>query len=65
MKRVEKDIIDADVRIGTSEAQKGLRELAVGTKELTDENKVLLLAMKKLEAQGKKNSEECLQYFLF
>lgn len=55
---IKKDIIGAEVQIGTNQAQQGLTELSKETAKYNSENERLRLIMKKLEVQGKKNSKE-------
>lgn len=55
---LKKDIIGAEVQIGTNQAQAELAQLGKETAQYTNENERLRLIMKKLELQGKKNSDE-------
>jgi hypothetical protein len=55
---LKKDIIEADVVIGSNEAQASLAKLQNSTSKLTDENKRFRQEQAKLVAQGKKNSKE-------
>lgn len=58
MPQLKKDIIGADVQIGTNLAQANLAKLTKDTARYRDENQRLQLLMKKLEVQGKKNGKE-------
>ena len=55
---LKKDIIGAEVQIGTNQAQAELVKLSKETAQYRNENERLLLLMKKLEVAGKKNSDE-------
>lgn len=55
---LKKDIISADVQIGSNEAQKSLTDLAQKTAALTNENDRLRISQAKLKALGKESEEE-------
>lgn len=55
---LKKDIIGAEVQIGSNEAQKSLTELAQKTATLTNENDRLRISQAKLKALGKENTDE-------
>ncbi len=55
---LKKDIIGAEVQIGSNEAQKSLTELAQKTSALAGENDRLRISQAKLKALGKESSEE-------
>jgi len=55
---LKKDIIGAEVQIGSNEAQKSLVELAQKTSTLTNENDRLRISQAKLKAVGKEHKEE-------
>jgi len=55
---LKKDIIGAEVQIGSNEAQKSLSDLAQKTSTLANENDRLRISQAKLKALGKENTEE-------
>ena len=55
---LKKDIIGAEVQIGSNEAQKSLSDLAQKTSTLSNENDRLRISQAKLKALGKESSEE-------
>ena len=56
-KTMNKDIIGADVRIGTNEAQNSLTKLTKSTSELSEANSRMQMQQAKLIAAGQKNSK--------
>lgn len=55
---LKKDIIGAEVQIGSNEAQKSLVDLSQKTAELTNKNEMLRKSMTGLKAIGKEQSDE-------
>lgn len=55
---LKKDIIGAEVQIGSNEAQKSLVDLTQKTSALANENDRLRITQAKLKALGKENTEE-------
>ncbi|MBV5334370.1 MAG: hypothetical protein JZU49_01010 [Sulfuricurvum sp.] len=55
---LKKDVIGAEVQIGSNEAQKSLTDLAQKTATLANENDRLRISQAKLKAMGKEHSEE-------
>jgi len=55
---LKKDVIGAEVQIGSNEAQKSLSDLAQKTSSLANENDRLRISQAKLKALGKESSEE-------
>lgn len=55
---LKKDVIGAEVQIGTNQAQAGLTKLAQETSKLTGENDRLRISQAKLKALGKEHAEE-------
>jgi len=55
---LKKDIIGAEVQIGSNEAQKSLSDLAQKTSTLANENDRLRITQNKLKALGKSHEEE-------
>lgn len=55
---LKKDVIGAEVQIGTNQAQAGLTDLAQKTAALTSENEKLRISQAKLKALGKENTDE-------